>query len=173
MAKYVRLPTGYYSRRAQYLSAHFFLDFEVQEIVYGSHGAYRTFHRNPSLGASDPSIYLQRMVKARILYVTNLRRQGLDNNQIRQAIIRLYERKGWMSSPTGFIGVGERRDVFKMIRAYRKASIESGDYRRPPRKGAHHTKLTKGDITKQGVKRSHHRKQLPPEPTSGSSMFGR
>lgn len=170
MARYKRKPTGYFRQRYQYLINSGFEDFEAQEFTYGSH--YTSFKRNPSLGSYDPAIYLQRMIRWRRLYVGNLQRRGYTPNEIHLAILRLYETKGWMSAPAGFVGVGIRRDPFKMLRDFRKAAIASGDYHRPPKKGSHHKKgISREDLSGQRARRK--AKRMDTEPTSGSTMFGR
>ena len=152
MAKYKRLKTGYYARRYDHMIESGFEPFEAQELVYGAH--YRTFKRNRALGKQDPALYLQRMIKWRKLYVGNLKRAGKSPEQIHNAIMRLYERKKWLTHPEHLKVPGVRRDPLAMLRSFRHSAIASGEYVRPPKKGSHHKILTKGAVSKQGKKRA-------------------
>ncbi len=156
MARYKRLTSGYFAQRYNYLINAGFEDWEAREFVFGSN--YTTFKRNKLLGNNDPAIYIQRMIRSRRLYVGNLRRAGYTPDEIHQAILRLYVKKDWMSAPKGFVEVGERRDPLKMLRSFRKATIESGGYVRPPSKGSHHA-LKRQDLTEQKARRA--RKSSP------------
>lgn len=92
--------------------------------------------------------YLQNIVKARRLYVSNLRDKGLTSQQIKDRIKILYVKKGWTNE--------DGLDIWKMIRAYRKKAIEDGDYFPVKRKGSHHGEgVSKGDIRGQKERSRH------------------
>jgi len=149
--RYIRKAAGYYARRYNSMINSGFEDWEAHEIVYG--GNYRTFRRNKALGKNDPAIYIQRMMTWRRLYVGNLKRLGRSPEQIHNAILRLYETKGWLTHPKALAVPGVRRDPLAMLRAFRKAAMDAGDYRRPTKKGSHHA-LKRRDVANQGKKRA-------------------
>lgn len=148
MAKYKPSPTGYKARQKEALSRAGFEAWEIQEIL----SSYGRISRNYALGRQDPAIYLQKAIKARRLYVGNLQRKGFSPAEIHKSILKLYDKKGWMTHPKNLKVPGKRRDPMSMIREYRKKDIESGDYRRPKKKGSHHP-LKKHDVERQGQRR--------------------
>jgi len=80
--------------------------------------------------------YIQNIIKARRLFVSGLKARGYKDSEIRDRIYALYDTRDWLT-----IG---RPDIWQMLRYYRKASIDDGDYIPPKRKGTHH----KGGISK-------------------------
>ena len=95
--------------------------------------------------------YMRRMTSWRRLYVGNLRRRGYSERQIGTSIRNLYGKREFT-----FEG---RLDPWALLRYFRKAAIEAGDYIPPKRKGSHHknTGVSKGDIQSQ-KRRSKQRK---------------
>ena len=87
--------------------------------------------------------YMRRMTSWRRLYVSNLQRQGLKPRQISQRIRALYTQRGWIEAG--------RYDPWSLLRYFRKAAIESGDYVPVKRPGSHHKikGVSKGDVQAQ------------------------
>jgi hypothetical protein len=92
--------------------------------------------------------YAQNVMKARRLYIGNMRKRGYKDTEIRDRIFALYDTKDWLTNDG-------RPDVWMMIRTYRKKSITDGDYVPPKRKGSHHKikGISKGDLQSQRSRR--------------------
>ena len=89
--------------------------------------------------------YFKNLLRTRRLYQSNLKKRGYSDRQIQGTIANLYWRKGWESDG--------KLDYWKMLRDFRKKSIESGDYTPPKHKGSHHGEgVSDKEVEKQGVK---------------------
>jgi hypothetical protein len=91
-------------------------------------------------------VYLQKLVRTRRLYVSNLVKKGHTDKEIKEYIKKLYIKKNWARN--------DKRDPWTMVRDSRKASIDSGGYVPVKRKGSHHALgVSKGDIAGQKQRR--------------------
>jgi len=113
------------------------LDFEAREIA-----------RNYSMPQIRSLPYLQSVIKSRGLYVSGLRKRGYKDSEIRDRIYALYDTRDWLTNDG-------KPDIWHMIRRYRKAKIDEGDYIPPKRKGSHHKTLgvSKGQVADQKKRR--------------------
>lgn len=90
--------------------------------------------------------YLKIMTRARRLYIANLRSRGYTSHQIIQKLIDLYKKREYVRAG--------KLDPWKMLKAFRGAAIDRGDYKLPAKKGSHHKGgVSKGDILGQKRRR--------------------
>jgi hypothetical protein len=130
-----------YKHRRDILTQIGFLSWEAREIA-----------RNYNMEQLKTLPYLQSLIKSRRLTVINFLRRGLTMKEIRERILEFYKRRNLM--------VGDRPDIWSLIRSYRKRDIDSGDYKPVKRGGTHHPKgsgISKGNLAEQRKKRSHHK----------------
>lgn len=140
MAK--KTPPNYYYRYNR-LIGWGLLPFEAREIA-------RTY----SMQQIRTLPYLQSLIRARRLYISNLRSRNYPDREIIDRIYALYDRKDWLDD-------NGRPSIWEMLRSYRKSSIEDNDYIPPKRKGSHHKGgISKGDVAGQKARR---RKKTPLE----------
>lgn len=87
--------------------------------------------------------YFRRLTSWRRLYVSNFKKRGFTNKEIRDKIKDLYTRRGWIKKG--------KIDPWEMLRHFRQTSIDEHEYIPTKRKGSHHkTKgISKVDILKQ------------------------
>ena len=104
------------SARSHRLTSHGLLKIEADVIA----GAYRTFKPDVS-GRTDPSIYIERMMKSRIQTIINLRRYGYEDEQIEDYIVARYRKNGWLFTDGSI-------NPFKTLDYFRQQSIEAGEY---------------------------------------------
>lgn len=127
-----------YRYKRDYLIRQGLLEFEAREIA-----------RNYDMPQIRSLPYIQAILKSRRLTISNYRKRGLRDSQIREKIIALYKRRGWLT-PEG------KPDVWAMIRYYRKEAIDANEYNPTKRKGSHHkvgSGISKGDIEGQRKRR--------------------
>jgi len=72
-------------------------------------------------------VYVRRAIRAREKLLLKAYKEGWNTREYRQAVLTTYEAKGW------FDEVG-KPSVYKMLKYYRKISIELGEYTPPPPK---------------------------------------
>ena len=85
--------------------------------------------------------YLQNMIRQRRLYRANAIKRNLTYSQYKQMISNLYDKNQY-------------KDIWDILRKYRKQTIDEGDYIPPKRKGTHHKgKINKGNIKEQKQRR--------------------
>ena len=91
--------------------------------------------------------YLQNIVRSRRLYVNNLKSRDYSDSDIRDAILRLYQRRNMIQDNT--------IDPWEALRRARQKAIEEGDYIPPKRKGSHHPiGVSKGQLADQRKRRN-------------------
>ena len=98
--------------------------------------------------------YFKRLTSWRRLYVSNFKKRGFTNKEIRDKIKDLYARRGWIKKG--------KIDPWEMLRYFRKASIDDSEYIPVKRKGSHHkTKgVSKTDILLQKKRGTEQRFQV-------------
>jgi len=93
--------------------------------------------------------YIRDMSRWHRLYTANLRSRGLTETEIRTRVRNIYRQRHWLN-PDGTI------NPWDMLRAFRKQSIDEGEYIPKPRKkvpGSHHP-LSRRDLDKQKQRRN-------------------
>lgn len=134
MIKKHRLP--FYHHKENMLTGWGFLPFEYREL---------SMQYTTSQLRSLP--YLHNLMRSRRLFVSNLRKRGYKDSEIRDRVYALYDKKDWLTDG--------KPDIWKLLRTYRKKAIDTGDYIAPKRKGSHHKDkgVSKGDVEEQRQRR--------------------
>ena len=135
-----------YQYRVKTLMGWGFSNFEAKE-----------FAKNYTIGQMRSVSYLQKIVKARRLFVINQRNKLVPENKIRERIKANYIKSNHVTDG--------KPDVWKYLRDIRKKDIESGEYHPIKRKGSHHKVkgISKGDLQGQRIRRKGKQKDIERE----------
>lgn len=108
----------------------------VEANTFASKYSYKNIRELP---------YFRRMLRARQLYVNNLKSRGMSETKIHEYIKALYIR---YKIDSGSVV----NDAWRLLKKYRKIAQDKGEY--PLKKGSHHGKgVSKGDVEAQRARR--------------------
>lgn len=90
--------------------------------------------------------YLRDMIRTRRLYVGRLKSLNYSDKEIKSSIEYLYYKNQWLDNDGN-------PDIWTLLKKFRKASIQSGDYTPPRKKGSHHKLISREDLKGQKTRR--------------------
>lgn len=136
------------SRKIDFLKAHGFTYKEAKAFTdpYIITEGRRVERKPYSMKDLHTLPYFKNMIRSRQLYIGKLKKKGLSDRKIQEAVNALYKKQRLTTDKTSKGEPGP----WAMLRKYRALAIESGDYVPPTHKGSHHkTGVSKEDLATQ------------------------